>query len=355
MKRLLCLNPGSTSTRIAVFSGAEKEYLANVQHPNRELEALGGIQNQLDYRYRLIRKILAEAGLELSRLDAVVGRGGALRPMEGGIFSINEDMLRDCRESRYAEHPSNLGPQLAVMFATPYNLPSFIVDPPLINEFEDLARLSGLPSIERKSAFHALNEKAVARSIAEKLGRPLSELNIVTAHLGSGVSVTAQKKGRCVDTNYGSGGDGPFSPERCGRLPALNLVEAIAFDEEHSAAEWKQSFSKKSGLVSHLGTNDALEVERRLNAGDGRARDAYDGMAHFIAREIAAYCTVLDWRVDAIGLTGAIARSEYLSRAIIRELEFICPVHLYPGEFEMEALAAGGLRALSGEEQVKTY
>ena len=355
MKRLLCINPGSTSTRIAVFSGAEKEYITNVQHSNQELEAFGGIQNQLDYRYELIKRTLTEAGLDVGRLDAVVGRGGALRPMEGGIFAINEDMLRDCRESRYAEHPSNLGPQLAVMFAEPGGLPSFIVDPPLIDEFDDLARMSGLPSIKRKSAFHALNEKAVAQFIAEKLGRPLSELNIVTAHLGSGISVTAQKNGRCVDTNYGSGGDGPFSPERCGRLPALNLLEAVAFDEVHSAAEWKQSFSKKSGLVSHLGSNDALEVERLIAAGDGRARDAYDGMAHFIAREIAAYCTILDWQVDAIGITGAIARSEYMSGAIVRELEFICPVYLYPGEFEMEALAAGGLRALSGQEKVKTY
>ncbi|MCL2852225.1 MAG: butyrate kinase [Defluviitaleaceae bacterium] len=354
-KRLLCINPGSTSTRIAVFCDDQKEFITNVKHSNELLETFDGVQNQLDFRYGLIKEELDKAGIDTAKIDAVVGLGGALRTVEGGVYSINEAMLTDCSTSKYAEHPCNLGCQLAQKFALPNNLPSFVVDPPLVDEFDELARMSGLPPISRRSAFHALNEKAIAKFIADKLGQRLTDINIVTAHLGSGISVTAHKRGRCVDNNYGSGGDGPFSPERCGRLPALSLIETLAADEQTSAADWKKSFSKKSGVVSYTGINDMMEMERRMHDGDELARDIYDGMAHYIAREIAAYCTILDWDVAAIGITGAIANSNYMYSAIERRLSFICPVLHYPGEFEMEALAAGGIRALDGIEAVKEY
>ena len=355
-KNILCINPGSTSTRIAVFCGREKRFSVNVPHTNEALENFGDVQGQLDYRYGLIVQTLEENGVDVGKMDAVVGRGGALRPMAGGIFAVNEAMLDDCRSSKYAEHPSNLGCQLALRFAQPYGLPCFVVDPPLMDEFDACSRLSGFPPIQRISAFHALNERIVARFIAEELSRPLTELNIVTVHLGSGVSVTAQRGGRCIDNTYGSGGDGPFSPERAGRMAGLELLRYMAGDPGFREKSWKKMFSKQSGLVSWMGTNDVLEITRRMEDGDALAKALLDGMAYMISREVAAYAAAgLDWKVDAIGITGAIARSAYIVGAIRSQTEFLAKVFVYPGEFEMEGLADGGLRALSGEEEIKVY
>lgn len=352
--KVLCINPGSTSTRIAVFDENENIFTANVTHSNEELEKFGSIQNQLQYRYDLILKCLKDEHIELEKLNGVVGRGGALRPMAGGVFSINESMLKDCRSGKYAEHPSNLGCQLAVLFAEKYHLPSFVVDPPLIDEFGEEARPSGYKGIERKSAFHALNEKAVAHFIAEKLGKSMEEIHVVTTHLGSGISVTAHSGGKCVDNTYGSGGDGPFSPERSGRLPALELLKAMDEHKEMAAAQWKSAFSKKSGYVSYLGTNDVLRIQDMAEK-DLYVKDVMDSMIYAIAKEMSAYCTILNWDVDAFGITGAIARSTYITGKLKAYLTPIAPVYIYPGEYEMEALASGGIRALKGEEQVKEY
>ena len=351
-KRILCINPGSTSTRIALSEGREIAFVTNVTHENAVLESFRSVQEQLEYRYKTIRDLLEKEKIDIRNLDAVVGRGGALRPMEGGIYDINEDMLEDCRSAKYAEHPSNLGCQLALMFAGESSAPCYVVDPPLIDEFEDIARLSGFEPVRRRSAFHALNEKIVSRYIAAELGKAPETANIITVHLGSGISVTAQKQGRCVDNTFGSGGDGPFSPERCGRLPVLELLKYM---ERAGEIETKKFFSKGSGLVSYLGTNDVLAITERMEKGERAAKDALDGMAYMIAKEIAAYATICEWEVDAIGITGAIARSEYIVGNIRREVEFIAPVYSYPGEFEMEGLAHGGLRALEGTEEIRTY
>lgn len=351
-KRILCINPGSTSTKIAVFGGDKMEFITNITHANDMLESLGSVQGQLDYRYKAIEDTLTKERINLEELDAVVGRGGALRPMEGGIYGINEDMLMDCRTAKYSEHPANLGCQLALKFAKICRKPCFVVDPPLIDEFENLARVSGFEPVKRRSAFHALNEKIVSRYIAEEMGKKLSDINIITVHLGSGISVTAQKKGKCVDNTFGSGGDGPFSPERCGRLPVLELLKYI---EEHGGIDGKRFFTKASGFVSYMGTNDVPEIDGRRRKGDTAAKNALDGMAYMIAKEIAAYATICDWEIDAVGITGAIARSEYIVGKIEEAVKFIAPVYIYPGEFEMEGLAQGGIRALEGTEQVKTY
>lgn len=353
--KILCINPGSTSTRLAVFEDEERLFLTNITHSNEELENCGGVQGQLGYRLSLIEKTLEEEQIDVSAMNAVVGRGGALRPMEGGIFKVNERMLEDCRTSRYAEHPSNLGCQLAKVFADRFGLPCYVVDPPLVDEFEDIARNSGFQTIKRVSAFHALNEKIVARYMAAELGCEVEEANLITVHLGSGISVTAQKRGNCVDNTYGSGGDGPFSPERAGRMPVLELVKMICADPEGKEKSWKNLFSKQAGLVSYLGTNDVLKISKRMETGDASAKEALDGMAYMVAKEIAAYATIMNWEVDAIGLTGAIARSSYLTQFIKERTAFIAPVFVYPGEFEMEGLAGGGIRALTGKEQVKTY
>ncbi len=351
-KRILCINPGSTSTRIAVYNGKELEFGTNVTHANQVLESFGSVQGQLEYRYEMIQEILSKEGILLESLDAVVGRGGALRPMEGGIFTINEDMLEDCRTSKYSEHPSNLGCQLALKFASKYQLPSFVVDPPLIDEFDEVARVSGFSPVKRRSAFHALNEKIVARYIADELNLDISKINMITVHLGSGVSVTAQKQGKCVDNTFGSGGDGPFSPERCGRLPVLELLKFI---EQSKEPVKKNFFTKQSGLVSYLGTNDILEIEARIKQGDLYAKNVLDGMIHMIAKEVAAYATIVHWDVAAIGITGAIAKSSYITGQLKNKVSFLAPVFVFPGEFEMEGLASGGQRALEGTEQVKNY
>lgn len=352
MSKILCINPGSTSTKLAVFDGKNAIFTTNITHENDELDKLGSVQGQFNYRLDMIMDKLKEEKIDLSTLDAVVGRGGALKPMEGGIFYINEDMLEDCSTSKYSEHPANLGCQIAKSIADEYGKPCYVVDPPLIDEFEDITRVSGFAPIKRKSAFHALNEKIVSRYIAEKYSKKPEEMNIITIHLGSGISVTMQDHGKCVSNTYGSGGDGPFSPERCGRLPALELLKTVDADKDFDV---KKFFSKESGFVSYLGSNNVIEIQDRMNEGDPEAKAAIDGMINMICQEIAASATICNWEVDAIGITGAIARSEYITGKIKKEVEFIADVHVYPGEFEMEGLASGGERALAGTEEIKTY
>lgn len=353
-KKILCINPGSTSTRIAVFEDDTKQFVTNVTHANSDLEKLGDVQGQLEYRFEMIQRVLLENKIDVSEMDVVVGRGGALRPMSGGIFAINEAMLNDCRNATYSEHPSNLGCQLAKRFADLNGIPCYVVDPPLVDEFLERSRYSGFQPIKRISAFHALNEKIVARYIAEKLGKPQEELNMVTVHLGSGISVTAQYQGKCVDNTFGSGGDGPFSPERAGRMPVLELAKMMSRQEDYQQKNWKKMFSKQSGFESYLGTNDVLQIEARRESGDALAKELLDGMAYMIAKEIAAYAAGMDWKIDAIGITGAIARSKYIVGAIQQHTSFLAECYVFPGEFEMEGLANGGLRALQGEE-VKIY
>ncbi len=353
--KILCINPGSTSTRIAVFDDDKKVFTANITHANEELEKFGDVQGQLEYRYEMISKALQDNGISVADMAAVVGRGGALRPMSGGIFSINEAMLEDCRSGKYAEHPANLGCQLAKRFADGAGIPCFVVDPPLVDEFAECSKYSGFAPMRRISAFHALNEKIVARYIAQELECPLEKLHLITVHLGSGVSVTAHKNGRCVDNTFGSGGDGPFSPERAGRMPVLELARWMSGRADcKDPAAWKKVFTKQSGFVSYLGTNDVIRIEEEMESGSALAKALLDGMAHMIAREVAAYAAAMDWHVDGIGITGAIARSRYIVGAIRRETAFIAESFVFPGEFEMEGLADGGLRALRGEE-VKEY
>jgi butyrate kinase len=353
--KVLCINPGSTSTKVAVFTDETADFMENVMHSNEDLERFGGVQDQFDYRYGLIAGMLKEKGVDISAVDVVIGRGGALRPVSGSIFEITDAMLADCRSGKYSEHPSNLGCQLAKKFADAAGKPCYVVDPPLSDEFEDKMRISGHPAFIRRSAFHALNEKNVARRIAKELGKGYHDVNIVTTHLGSGVSVTAHKRGRCVDNTFGSGGDGPFSPERSGRLPAMELLGAMENDER-TKKEWTRAFSKKSGMLSYFGTNNMLELDKRRQAGDAYVAEMFDAMTHMVAREVAAFCAAgLSWDVDAIGVTGAIANNRYITDRLRKELAFIAPVYVYPGEFEMQALAAGGRMALRGEEKPILY
>jgi butyrate kinase len=352
--KVLCINPGSTSTRVAAFLDDKEIFIENVIHKPEEIATFNKVQDQLDYRYKLISLMLENKGINLQEYDAIIGRGGSIPFKIGGVFKISEKMLDECRSGKYADHPSNLGCQLAKIFADKCNLPCFVVDPPLLDEFDDVAYISGYSEIRRRSAFHALNEKNVARRIADELGKKYEEVNIVTAHLGSGISVSPHKNGKCTDNTFGSGGDGPFSPERCGRLPSIELLRTLS-KSDITAKDWQKLLVKKSGMTSYFDTNNMIELDARAKEGDPVVAFMIDGMAHMIAREIAAFCAIIFWKVDAIGITGAIAKSSHIVNRIKKELEFIAPVYSYPGEFEMQALAAGGLRVLRAEDQPKDY
>ena len=350
--KVLCINPGSTSTRLAVFDDENKIFITNVGHSNEKLAEFGKVQNQLEYRYEMISDILKENGIDIADMDCIVGRGGALRPVPGGIYYINDAMLEECISGRISDHPSNLGCQIAKRFADKYGKPCFIVDPPVMDEMLPEARVSGFPPVQRVSAFHALNERIVARFVAKELGKPLEECNIITTHLGSGVSLTPHINGKCCDNTYGSGGDGPFSPERCGRLATVSLLEYMA---QNPGKVTKQFFTKESGVLSYLGYNDMIAAEKAMREGNELAKQVIDGMAYILAKEIAAFGTIMNWKIDAIGITGAISNSKYMVNRLKEQLGFLAPIYVYPGEFEMEGLASGGIRAMKKEEEIKTY
>jgi butyrate kinase len=352
--QIFCINPGSTSTRIAIFEDKKAVLKIELKHENEDLEKYVTHAGQLAYRFEVIEKELEKNDIDLSRMSVIIGRGGALRPVAGGAYKITERMLYDCGNDAYSKHPSNFGCQLAKLYSEKYHVPAFIVDPPLMDEFEDVARISGMKGIERKSAFHALNEKEAASCAADQIGKEYEECNFITAHLGSGISITAHKKGACVDNNFGLGGDGPFSPERCGRLPALELAKRAEV-LRMSGSEWGKTFGKKSGFTSYLKTNNMLKILADIEAGDGYTREIYFAFIHDVAKEIGAYATIVSGDLDGIVVTGALAKSEKIFNDIARKVSFLAPVFHFPGEYEMEAMANGGIRILKGEQIPKDY
>lgn len=361
MYRLLVINPGSTSTKVAVYEDEQPLFLETLQHSSRDLAAYVHVLDQLDLRREVILDLLRQQQVPLDSLSAVVARGGLLRPIRSGTYQINDQMLSELgRRDKEREHASSLGALLADEIARGVGIPAYIVDPVSVDEFDDVARVSGLPEIERKSLSHALNLKATARRAAQDLGRPYEELDLVVVHLGGGISVTAHRQGRMVDVNQALDGTGPFAPERAGGLPVGDVVR-MCFGEApyNDLGLTYEGMMKKlagwGGLVAHLGTNSALEVEKRIAAGDERARLVYEAMAYQIAKEIGSMATVLKGRVDAVVLTGGLARSEMLISAIRERVAWIAPFMVYPGEDEMLALAQGALRVLEGIEPVRVY
>jgi len=354
MYRILCINPGSTSTRVAVFEDDKYKLNIELRHENDDLEKFNTIFEQLEYRYNLIDMELNKNNINVSEMSIIIARGGALKPISGGVYKINEQMLYDCKNDVYSIHPSNLGCQIAKVYSDKYKVPAFIVDPPLMDEFEEVARVSGIKDIERKSAFHALNEKVVAIMTAEKLGKKYEVCNFITVHLGSGISVTAHRKGACVDNNFGLGGDGPFSPERCGKLPALELAKQV-LNSDKVDKEWGRIFGKKSGFVSYFQTNNVLTILNEIKAGNEYVREIYNALINDIAKEIGAYSTIVSGDVDAIILTGALAKSHKILMDITAKVEFLAPIYTYPGEYEMQAMASCGIRVLNGEQIPKEY
>lgn len=351
---ILVVNPGSTSTKISVFNDEQEIYTETITHKIEELSRFNKASDQDIYRMGIIIRDLRKNNIALDKLDAVVGRGGLLRPIEGGTYLVNEQMVADLKKGILGDHPSNCGGLIASAISKSLDCTAFIVDPVVVDELEPLARISGMPLIPRKSIFHALNQKAVARDAATNMGKNYFESNIIVVHLGGGITVGAHSNGRVIDVNNGLDGDGPFSPERSGAVPVGDLVKA-AFSGVYTLPEMKKLIKGLGGMVAYLGTNDMREVETRVERGDEKAKLIFEAMAYQVAKEIGAMATVLKGKVDTIALTGGIAFSNHFVKLVEERVSFIGPIFLSPGEQEMRALALGGLRVLRGEEEAKEY
>ena len=352
--RILVINPGSTSTKIALFNNEEPIFSVNISHPAEELAKFSKIIEQYDFRKEIILKELEKRGEKVELLSAVVARGGLLRPIPSGTYVVTEKMLEDLRAGINGEHASNLGALIADAIARPLGIPAYIVDPVVVDEMEPIAKVTGLPFIKRKSILHALNQKRIARIAAKDLGKKYEEANLIVVHLGGGISVGAHKKGKIVDVNNALNGDGPIAPERAGSLPAWQLVE-LCFSGQYTKDEIKKLLAGKGGVIAYLGTNDMRVAEEMVNKGDKKARFIMEAMAYTVAKWIGMMAAVLEGNVDAIVLTGGLAYYKDFVSWVERRVKFIAPVVVYPGGDEMRALAEGALRVLRGEEVAKIY
>ncbi len=353
--QILVINPGSTSTKFALFEGTSPVFIQTIHHTQEELEGFQKITDQFSFRKNLIIRQLQEEDINLNAIHIVMGRGGLLKPVESGVYAVNEKMLNDLKSCAYGEHASNLGGLIAYDIAK--SLPdakAYIANPVVVDELNDLARLSGHPKLPRRSIFHALNQKAIARQHARQILRKYEDLNLIVVHLGGGITVGAHKKGKVVDVNQGLDGDGPYSPERSGTLPVGDLVR-LCYSGEYSLAEVLKMIKGKGGLVAYLDTNNAMEVEKRISEGDEYSKLIYDGMAYQVAKEIGAMAAVLDFQVDGILITGGIAHDKYFTNEIISYCHRLAPIHVYPGEDEMKALAMNGLMVLNNDAEIKEY
>jgi butyrate kinase len=354
MHRILAINPGSTSTKIAVYEDDDLVFEEVIRYRPEELTVFETVMGQYRKRIEDIFEILARRGCRVSDFTAIIGRGGLLKPIESGVYEVNAKMISDLIGTGKIPHACNLGAPMAREIADIINVPALIADPPVVDEFCPLARLSGLPEISRTAVFHALNHKAVARRAAKAMGTGYEDANFIVCHVGSGATIGAHRKGRVIDANNALDGEGPFTPERSGVLPLLGFVE-MCYSGNLSLEEIKKKLVGQGGLMAYLGTNSAVEVERRIEEGDEYAALVYEAMAYQIAKEIGALATVLKGDVDAIILTGGVCHSEMLVEWIKARVQFIAPIMVYPGEDEMRALAEACLRALRHEEEVKVY
>ena len=350
--RILAINPGSTSTKVAVYEDQQEIICKSLDHPVEEIEQFEHVQDQFDMRSQVIAAFLKENGIEASTLSAVVGRGGILPPVKSGAYAVNDLMVDRLKNRPVLEHASNLGPLIAYEMATSIGKPAYIYDSVSVDELGDLARLSGIPELPRASFCHALNSRAMAMKVAEKMGSKYSEKNFVVAHLGGGASVSVHEKGKMVDILADD--EGTFSPERSGRVPCVDLVK-LCFSGKYSQKEVLKKLRGGGGIKAYLGTVDVREVERRIEVGDKEAGLVLEAFAYQTAKGIAELSSVVCGKVDAIILTGGIAYSKRMVDWISERVSFIAPIQVMPGENEMEALAFGALRVLKGEEEAKVY
>jgi butyrate kinase len=353
--RILAINPGSTSTKIAVFEDNKVLFTKNIKHKSEELAPFHTLIDQYPFRKEIILKELREANINIQTLNAVIGRGGLVKPIPSGVYEVNHYMLEDLRIGRLGQHASNLGGILADDIARLIpGAKAFIADPVVVDELNDVARFAGHPKFERISIFHALNQKAIARMHANAVGKKYEELNLVVAHLGGGISVGAHKQGKVIDVNNALDGEGPFSPERTGTLPVAALAK-LCFSGEYTLDEIKKMITGKGGFVAYLNTNDAYEVEQRIKNGDEFATKVHHAMAYQVGKTIAEMSAVLHGNVDAILLTGGIAYDKDFVDYVKEMVSFIAPVVLYPGEDEMKALAMNALMVMRDEIKPKEY
>jgi len=352
--KLLIINPGSTSTKIAVYEGEKEIFEETLRHSSEEIGKFKYVVDQQSFRTDVILKILEDNKINITEMDAIVGRGGLLKPIVSGTYSVNDNMLKDLKENVQGEHASNLGAIIANEIARSINKPAFIVDPVVVDEMEDIARFSGVPELPRKSIFHALNQKAVAKRYAQENMKNYEDINVIVAHMGGGVSVGAHKNGRIIDVNNALDGEGAFSPERSGGIPSGDLAR-MCFSGKYTLEEILKKITGKGGFVAYLDTNDGRIVRQLASEGDMKAKLVYEAMGYQVAKDIGAAAAVLCGKVDAIILTGGIAYEKMMVDIIKEKVEFIAPITVYPGEDEMLALAQGALRVLNGQEEVKEY
>ncbi|MFW5708402.1 MAG: butyrate kinase [Bacteroidota bacterium] len=352
---ILVINPGSTSTKIAVYSNRKEVLLLNVKHPHETLAQFERIADQLDFRKNKVREVLEGAEIDIGGINMIVGRGGLLKPMEGGAYRVNEKLVSDM-QNPMGEHESNLGGVIAWEFAKEIggNVVAMIVDPTCVDELDDIARISGMPELPRRSLLHALNQKAIARTFAQENKTSYDEINVIVAHMGGGISVGAHSHGRIIDVNNGLDGDGPMSPERSGGLPVGQLVD-LCFSGKFTRDEIRQKIKGQGGMFAYLGTTNAVEVEKRIREGDAVAKQVYMAIAYQVAKEIGALGTVCKGHVDGILITGGLAYSDMLVDDITERVKHIAPVKVYPGEGEMKAMAMNAFMVFNGDIELKDY
>ncbi len=350
---ILAIDPGSTSTKAALYQDERPLFEMTIDHSADELDCYENVVDQAEWRQDLVIYHLNQEGFNIEDLSAVVGRGGIIKPIPGGVYAINDALWHDTKHSDL-EHACNLGALIARTIADQVGIPSYIADPVVMDEMEPVARISGLPQCPRRSLFHALNTRAIARLHARNEGKSIEELNLIVAHLGGGVTVSVHSKGRVIDTTCGLGGNGTFSPQRAGRLPS-NVIVDMCFSGEYTQREMHKFITGNGGVVAHMGTNSIVEVLQMIEDGDEKAELIIDAFCYNIAKDIGAMATVVDGNIDGVLLTGGIAHSEYITQRISARCSFIAPVVVYPGENELESLALNALGVLRGECEAKEY
>ena len=350
----LIINPGSTSTKIGVFEDETLLFEETLRHSTEEIAQYASIVDQKDFRKEIITNLLASKDFDINSLNMVVGRGGMLKPIPGGTYAVTDDLLHDLKIGKQGQHASNLGGILAREIGDSIGVPSFIVDPVVVDEMCDIARYSGVPELPRTSVFHALNQKAVAKRYAKENGKAYDSLNLIVVHMGGGVSVGAHLNGRIIDVFNALDGDGAFSPERAGGAPVGALIK-MCFSGQYTEKEVYKKFVGNGGFNAYLGTNDMRDVEKMVLAGDAKATEVRDAFIFQVSKDIGSMAAVLKGKVDAIVVTGGIAYDKGVVAGLKEACEWIAPFTVYPGEDELGALVQGGLRVLNGEEEAKVY
>ena len=351
--KILVINPGSTSTKVALLEDEKPVCEENISHTNEQLKQFPTLWDQFDFRKKAVLDFLAKNDVSISLLSAVAGRGGLIRSIPGGTYVVNDTMIADAKAGLQGVHAANLGCAIAKSIADSAEISAYVVDPISVDEFEPLARYSGHPLIERRALSHTLNIHAVGRMAAEKLNVDYLNSNFIIAHLGGGISICPLKNGRIIDVNAASAA-GPFSPERSGGLPLMQFIE-LCYSGEYDQNQMQKMVMGEGGMVAYLKTVNAAEIEERVKQRDAQAEEVYEAMAYQIAKEIGAMATVINGNVRAIVISGGLAKSKMIVNWIFERVKFIAQVLVMPGEFEMEALATGVLRVLQGKEDAKIY